>query len=169
MPSRTRPGFLHLENGFAGQQGRGAGRDRDLDALFGGIADQFEDVRALQRVAAGEDEDGHLHVGDLVDQALAFGGGQLVGVGDGLGGGAAMLAGQVAGLRDFPDGQERSFVEVQPAAGGNVVHRLHGASSGIAANRPGRHRLRWGKGHDSVFRKAGRKAGSAVIQITYRA
>jgi hypothetical protein len=49
-------------------------------------------------------------------------------MGDGLGGGAAMLAGQITGLRDFPDGQKRSFVEIQPAAGGNAVHRLHGAS-----------------------------------------
>jgi hypothetical protein len=71
----------------------------------------------FMRVAAGKDEDGHVHLGDLVDQRLAFGVGQLVGVGDGLGGGAAVLAGQVAGLRDLPDGQKGGFVEVQARRG----------------------------------------------------
>jgi nucleotide-binding universal stress UspA family protein len=112
-------GFLQLEDRFARQQRRGAGRERHLHAFAGGVADQLEDVFALQRIAAGKHEDRHVHVGDLVDQRLAFGVGQLVGVGDGLGGGAAVLAGQVAGLRDLPDGQKRRFVvsSIPPRAG----------------------------------------------------
>ena len=60
-------------------------------------------------------------------------------MGDGLGGGAAMLAGQVTGLGDLPDGEEWGFVEVQSATGGDVVHRLHGTSYEIGQrNRGGR-------------------------------
>ena len=77
-----------------------------------------------------------MHCGDLIDERLALGRGQLVRVGNGLGGGAAVLAGQVAGLRDLPDGQKGGFIEVQPAAGGNGVHRLHEASTGIAVAGP---------------------------------
>ena len=57
---------------------------------------------------------------------------------DGLSGGAAVLAGKITGLSDFPDSKERSFVEVQPATGGNIVHRLHEASCGIGAGRTGK-------------------------------
>jgi len=42
-----------------------------------------------------------VHLRDLVDQRLAFGVRQLVGMGNRLGCGAAMLAGQVTGLRDL--------------------------------------------------------------------
>jgi hypothetical protein len=108
--------------------------------LIGGIADQFEDVGALDRVAAGEDEDGHAHGGDLVDQRLALGVGEFVGMGDGLGCCAAVLAGQIAGLRDLPDGEKGGLVEVQLSAVGNVVHRLHEASSRIGVCWPGRER-----------------------------
>jgi hypothetical protein len=59
-------------------------------------------------------------------------------MGDGLGGGAAMLAGQVTRLCDFPDGKERGFVEVQPATSGNIVHRLHETSCGIEAAEQGK-------------------------------
>ncbi len=122
-------GFFHLEDGFAGQQRGGAGGNGNLDALFGGIANQLIEIRALEGVAAGEDEDGNLHVGDLIDDGLALFSGELVGVRDGLSCGAAMFAGKITGLCDFPDGEERRFVEVQPAAGGNLMHGLHGASS----------------------------------------
>jgi hypothetical protein len=54
---------------------------------------------------------------------------------DGLGGGTAMLAGQVAGLRDLPDGEKGGFVKVQRATSGNVVHRLHETSNSIGAGR----------------------------------
>ena len=118
-------GLFQLEDGVAGEERRGAGSERDLDAFVGGVADELEDVFALHGVAAGEDEDGDVHVGDLVDKGFAFSVGELVGMGDGLGGGAAVLAGKVTGLCDFPDGKEWSFVEIKPATCGNVMHRLH--------------------------------------------
>ena len=129
--------LLELEDGFAGQQRRGRGGERNLDAFIRGVADQLKNILALHRVSAGEDKNRHAHLGDLVDQRLAFGVGQFVGVGDGLGGGAAVLAGQVAGLRDLPDGEKGGFVKVQSATGGDVVHRLHETSSSIAAGWPG--------------------------------
>jgi hypothetical protein len=131
-PDQT--GLLELENRLARQQRRGRGGERHLHAFIGGVADQFVHVGALERVASGEDENWHAHGRDLVDQRLPLGVGQLVGVGDGLGGGAAVLAGQVAGLGDLPDGEEGGFVKVQSATGGNVVHRLHETSCGIRAD-----------------------------------
>ena len=128
-----------------------------LHAFVRGIADELEDVFALHGVAAGEDEDGNVHVGDLVDKRLAFSVGELVGMRDGLGGGAAVLAGQVTGLRDFPDGQEGGFVEVEPATCGNVVHRLH---CGLLRNRGGPdEEQQVGKQVDKHVLKPGRKAG----------
>ena len=126
--------------------------------------DQVKDIGTFEGVAAGEDEDGHLHGGDLIDQGFAFVRAELVGMRDGLGGSAAMLAGQITGLRDFPDGQKRSFIEIQPAAGGNAVHWLHGASVGIAANLirenlkpcPG-YQSKRGENRDAVLRKAAPK------------
>jgi hypothetical protein len=73
---------------------------------------------------------------------------------DGLGGGAAVLAGQITGLGDFPDGEERGFIEVQPATSGNVVHRLHEASSGIRADRTGKTGPQAGEEADYLPRKS---------------
>ena len=84
-----------------------------------------------------------MHVGDLIDQGLAFSVGEFVGMGDGLRGRTAVLAGQITGLCDFPDGQKRRFVEVQPAAGGNCVHRFHGEpplEPGLTWTAPGSNR-----------------------------
>ncbi|MGA3008712.1 MAG: hypothetical protein ABSD72_00495 [Terracidiphilus sp.] len=106
-----------------------------MHALISGIANQLKHVFALQRVSACEDKDGNAHIGDLIDQRLPFGVGELVGVGNGLSGGATMLASQVAGLRYLPDCKERGFIKVQSAASGDVVHRLHEASCGIMAGR----------------------------------
>ena len=78
-----------------------------------------------------------MHVGNLIDERLAFRIRQFIGMGNGLCGSATVLAGQVTGLRDLPDGQKRSFVKVEPAASGNIVHRLHATSCGIGAARTG--------------------------------
>ena len=154
------------------------GVTRDLHAFVGGVADQLEDVLALQRVAAGEDEDGHAHVGDLVDQRLAFGVGQFVGMGDGLGGGAAVLAGQVAGLRDLPDGQEGRFRRSSnpPRAGMLCIGCMRppsnrGRPAAIGTERLSRNgqdcqRPGGSERHDSASRRAVLDAGAAVIGIT---
>ncbi len=91
-----------------------------LTPFSGGVANQLIDVGPLEGIAAGEDEDRECHVGDLVDEGLAFFVVSWSGCGDGLRGGAAVFAGQITGLGDFPDGEERGFVVIQPAAGGNV-------------------------------------------------
>ena len=69
-----------------------------------------------------------MQVGDLVDERLGFFGRQLIWMGQRLCGGAAMLAGQVTGLRDFSDGKKRGVVVVERAACRNLMHRLHKAS-----------------------------------------
>jgi hypothetical protein len=119
------------------QQRGGAGRERDLDAFSSGVTDELKDIGALERVAAGKDEDGDVHVRNLIDKRFAFRVRQFIGVGNGLCGSAAVLAGQVTGLRDFPDGQKRGFVKVEPATSGNIVHRLHKTSCGIGTCRTG--------------------------------
>jgi hypothetical protein len=134
---------------------------------------QVKDIGTFEGVASGEDEDGHLHGGDLIDQGFAFVRTELIGMGDGLGGGAAMLADQITRLRDFPDGQKRSFVEIQPAAGGNAVHGLH---EGLRWNRgqpdPGKHKTLPGRsikerGKPRCHPKKSRpKAAPAVIGVT---
>jgi len=61
-----------------GSTARGRWGKSHLHAFAGRVGDQLEDVLRLS-VAAVEDEDGHVHVGDLVNQRLAFGVGELVG------------------------------------------------------------------------------------------
>ena len=50
--------FLEFEDGLAGEQRRCAGRERDLDAFSGCVTDELKDIGALERIAAGEDEEG---------------------------------------------------------------------------------------------------------------
>jgi len=95
-----------------------------MDAFAGGVPDELEDVRALERIAAGEDEERNLKVGDLVDEVGGLVGGELAGVGQGLRGGAAVLTGEVAGLRGFPDGEERRAVVVECGHGLADVHGI---------------------------------------------
>ncbi len=156
MPSRTSPASFILKICFARQQRRGARRHGNLHAFACGVADQLENILALQRIAAREDEDRNVHVGDLVDQRLAFLVRQFVGVGNRLRGGAAVLAGQIAGLRDFPDGKKRRFVVINPASCGNIVHRLHEASWGSKPSGAALHGA-WG-GADSGFKLPGASA-----------
>ena len=117
--------FLEFDERIAGEQRSGAGGEGDADALVAGVLDELEDVGTLERITAGEDEDGDFHFGDFVDELFAFGGGELVGMGDGLGRGAAVFAGQIAGLGYLPDDQERLFVVVDVAALGKFIHRFH--------------------------------------------
>ena len=72
MPSRTRPASFSLKMASRVSSGVALGVSATLHAFIGGIADELEDVFALHGVAAGEDEDGDVHVGDLVDKRFAF-------------------------------------------------------------------------------------------------
>ena len=127
QPHQT--GLFQLENGLPRQQRRCARRQRHLHALVRGVADQLEYVLSFQWIPAGKHENRHVHRGDLVDQRLPLRVRQLIGMSDRLGGRPAMFAGQVTRLGDLPDGQKRGLVEVQPATGGNIVHRFHEAST----------------------------------------
>ena len=84
------------------------------------MSDELEQVGALDGIAAGEHEDRDLERFDLVDKLLAFVGAELHGVALGLRGGAAVHAGEVAGLCHFPDGDEGALVEVD-----GVDERVH--------------------------------------------
>ena len=82
---------------------------------------------------------------------------------------------QVAGLGDFPDGQKRGLVVVQPATGGDSVHGLHeslqsgrgsrqspnicgGGRCQVHLRRTGRPRIQ--------YKKSSRRGALAVIKIT---
>ena len=78
-----------------------------------------------------------MHGGNLVDKRFAFSVAQLVGMSDGLRCGAAMLAGQVAGLGDLPDGKEGGFVVVDSAAGGDILHHFQWHKASIQIVAPG--------------------------------
>ena len=94
------------------------------------MPDQLEDVGALQRVAAGEDEERNLELGDLVDEAGRLHGVELAGVRLRLRGGAAVLAGEVACLRGFPNREKRRAIVVELCHGLGDVHANRLAGSG---------------------------------------
>jgi hypothetical protein len=105
-------GVLEALYGFGRQQRGGAGRHVGAQSQAHAVADQIVEIRPLQRVAAGEDHQRLAERTDLIQQAETLCGCQLVRVAFGLGGGAAVDAGQVARLRNFPDHQHRALVEV---------------------------------------------------------
>jgi len=105
-------GLLETEDNIAGEKRRSAGREGNVNTDGARVIDEFEEVGALDGVAAGEDEDGDLPGCDLVDERFAFIRRQLGWVALGLGRGAAMDAGEVACLGDFPYGDKRALVEI---------------------------------------------------------
>ena len=80
------------------------------------VANQLKKILPLQRVAASENENWNVHVGDLINERLAFLVRQLIGMRNGLRRRAAVFARQVAGLRDLPDCEKRRFVVVDLAS-----------------------------------------------------
>jgi hypothetical protein len=76
------------------------------------MADQLEQIGPFDRIASREHKNWNLQGRDLINQALALSGAEFHGVAIRLGGGAAMHTRQVTGLRHFPDGNERAFVEI---------------------------------------------------------
>jgi hypothetical protein len=85
------------------------------------MADQLEQIGPFDRVASREHKNWNLQGRNLIDQVLALSGAEFHGVAIRLGGGAAMYTRQVTGLRNFPDGNERAFVEVD-----RIDLRVHG-------------------------------------------
>ena len=101
-----------LERGPRGQR-RGRGGQRDLQPARRGVADQLEQVGPLQRVAAGEhDRRPPRKRGRLVQQGLRQLRRQLLRVRMLLGRGPAVLAHQVAGLRDLVVEHQRIAAEI---------------------------------------------------------
>ncbi len=151
------PSFLHLEDRFSRQQRSGARRYRDLHTLLRRIANQLIQIGPLQRIAAGKHKNRNMHIRDLVDQRLAFRCRQLVGMRNRLCRRPAVLASQIARLRDFPDRQKRRLVVIQSTSGRYVMHwlLLHKTSNLLGAENA---LLRIQK---STF-----EIGQSVIQIT---
>jgi len=76
------------------------------------MANQFEEIRPLDRIAAGQHKDRDFERRDLVNQTLAFFGAQFQRIAVRLCGCAAVDAGEIACLGYFPDRNEWPFVEV---------------------------------------------------------
>ena len=102
-PTRVDAVGFELGEDFDGELGGGGGSDGDGEAEAAGFVDEVVDVGALQRIAAGEDE---VRLGvegcDLAEQGEALGVGELVGMRGGDGFGAAVAAGERAGLGHLP-------------------------------------------------------------------
>jgi hypothetical protein len=78
-----------------------------------GTADKIKDVRALQGIAAGKNEDRRLQVGDIANQFFCLHGCQFQRVASGLRIRAAVTAGKIAGLRGFPDHNQGAPVQIK--------------------------------------------------------
>ncbi len=110
--SRARPASLSLHNHILREQGRSARRQRNSDSNGPGVADQFEKVGPLNRVASCQYEDWNLQSRDLVDQLFTLIRAEFHRIAVRLGRCAAVHAGEIACLGHFPDGDERPFIEV---------------------------------------------------------
>ncbi len=126
-------GVFHAEDGVAGEQGRGAGSKSGVNAFFRRMLNELEDVWALERVAAGEDEERYLKLGNLIDEIAGLGSAELAGVSEGLGGGAAVLTGEIASLGGFPDGKKGRAIVVERGHCLADVHEMN-----VAGRPPGR-------------------------------
>ena len=102
-----------LLQAFDGRQGGRRGGQRAAQALLRGIGDQFEQVAAHHRVAAGEDQDRAAEIGQPVDQAQPFLGVQFIGIALVLGVGAAVHAGISARTRHLPGNRKRRLAEIR--------------------------------------------------------
>ena len=76
------------------------------------MSDQLEQVRPFDGVASCEHENWNLQDRNLIDQVLAFVRAEFHWVAIRLGGGSTMHTRHVAGLRHFPNGNERALIEI---------------------------------------------------------
>lgn len=93
---------------------RHRGRQRHGELAARPVRDELDQVGPLERLAAGEDDDGarRPQVGQVVEQRATLLGAQLERAAVGNGVRPAVAAHQLAGARDPPDDEERSVVEV---------------------------------------------------------
>jgi len=103
-PQALNPAGLQLVDGSIGQFGRGARRDGDLEAESVGIVNEFINIFAAGRVTAGQDQVGQgiAEVDELLQETPALFGVELQRIGVRHGLGAAVFAGEAAGLRSSP-------------------------------------------------------------------
>ena len=114
------PGLAHRRQTLVGEQRRDRRRQRDRQPDRGAVGDQLLQVVALERVAAGQDDDGPGGAvgGEVVEQGLALLGGELPGVRPGEGVSAAVPAGELAGPGDLPDQHVRALARRRGGACG---------------------------------------------------
>jgi len=100
--------FLEFGEDLNSEVGGGCGRDGDGQAKATCLGDDCKQVPALQRIAAGQNQVGlGVEGGDLLQQAHAFAVGQFLRMRGGNSLGAAVAAGQRAGLRHLPVDEHR--------------------------------------------------------------
>jgi hypothetical protein len=76
------------------------------------VADQLEEVRAFDWVTPSQHKNGDLQSRNLIDQMFALFRTEFHWIAIRLRRRAAMDAGKVAGLSDFPNGDEWTFIEI---------------------------------------------------------
>jgi hypothetical protein len=97
---------------------------------------QLEDVRPLERISSGKDEDRGIQLSNVVDQLFGFLGAEFQRVSPGLGTRAAMKARQIAGAGGLPDHYQWSAVKIKIRP--HAVKRKRSSHSGavMAITRP---------------------------------
>ena len=160
---RPRAGLVQRGEAAGGQRRRARRRDRDRQPEPGPAPDQVEQVRPLERVAAGEHEHRRRRAepGDLRHEVTRLGCRQLPGVPVRPGLGPAVHAGQRARLGHLPDDDERPHADVvPPVAYRRGRHEPRRGDAGRWPPRsadPGRRPARpsWPKGCGRPRRRAG--------------
>lgn len=74
---------------------------------------QLEDVRPLERISSGKDEDRGIQLSNVVDQLFGFLGAEFQRVSPGLGTRATMKARQIASAGGFPDDYQWGAVKIK--------------------------------------------------------
>ncbi len=125
---RLDPGRLERREALPRQVGGHRRRERGADPAIRGGPDELLEVRAAERVAAGEDDMRQrvAEAEDPVEEPLPLVGRQLERAPLGLGRGAAVAAGEAAGQRCLPVDEHRGAVVDESA-------RLDGADAGQGA------------------------------------
>src|ERR1041385_3981361 len=91
-----------------------------MHASAAGVLHDWQQIRAFERVATREYEQGHAHGCDLVDHVKSFDGGEFERMPSRAGVRATMDALQVASLGHLPNNQQRARIEVARPERGKV-------------------------------------------------
>jgi hypothetical protein len=94
-----------------------------MNSAFGCVCDELINISTFEGIAAGEDKNRGLQIGDIVDQATSFGSSEFGKIAQRLCAGATVNASQVASLRHFPDHDQRALVKVQLSVAAGRLRR----------------------------------------------